>query len=435
MSVEIASWVGLVPEDAGSRYRPTNDPNNLPEEFDYVEEEWFVGGEQNYGAYATVVLVRRPRDPARFSGTILVEPLRIQGNIVAMSVYGAPYIMRSGHGWAMIVSQKLSLDVDVKPVNPRRYASLEIATEPESPGAALLDQPLPQPPWGPEHIPYFAEAMRYRPSSSEILAQVGAALRSSDGPFGGCSVEHVLLMGYSQTGNVVSEYVLNDHDAHRFPDGSPVFDGYFPGGAPAERLSARDVPIVQLLAEGDLQIDGIGGLPKGAYRREDSDEPDDRYRLYELAGHAHVGTRYPPFNDPDIWRLNGVEMSSLPTFELFQVALHHLVQWVTSAVTPPRAERLQLGDDGLPVRDELGHALGGLRCAPLDVPRARYTIDGLVALQEALDEVARQRLHGDEAAYLAKFDARLAALIAEGFFLAATAPGLPDDVPKDPAPE
>ena len=45
----------------------------------YVEEEWFAAGEEGGRPYATTVVVRRPRDPAAFSGTLIVEPLHAMG--------------------------------------------------------------------------------------------------------------------------------------------------------------------------------------------------------------------------------------------------------------------------------------------------------------------------------------------------------------------
>ena len=59
------------------------------ERYDYVEEEYIVGGDacvygwpereeapvvlREDGAYRTRILVRKPRDPARFSGTVALE--------------------------------------------------------------------------------------------------------------------------------------------------------------------------------------------------------------------------------------------------------------------------------------------------------------------------------------------------------------------------
>src|SRR5262249_35569658 len=116
------------------------------------------------------------------------------------------------------------------------------------------------------------------------------------------------------------------------------------------------------------------------YRRGDSDEPGDRFRLYELAGVGHAGTRNPPFNSPELWPAfhntgpmpADARYSTLPHFELFQMALDHLVRWVADGVAPPRAARLEVGPDGFFTKDEHGNTLGGVRCVQMDVPRAGY---------------------------------------------------------------
>ncbi|HUJ67184.1 MAG TPA: alpha/beta hydrolase domain-containing protein, partial [Acidimicrobiales bacterium] len=416
--------------------------NNPVEDFDYVEEEWFVEGELETGPYVTLLLVRRPRDPDRFSGTLLVEPLRIQSRIVAISTYTAPYIMRSGHGWAMVVSQKPSLDVDVKSVNPERYEPLHI--EAEAPRLVAFDLTGPIPTDDSQKTKqYFAELLRSSVSSHTILAQVGAALRGSAGPFAAYEPGHVILMGHSQTGKATADFLLETHDSQRLSDGRPVYDGFFPCGFPTVPLSTRDVPVVQVLSEGDiLDPNGLRGMSEGrAYRRPDSDDPMDRFRLYELAGHAHSGTRYPPTNSADMWRSVGLgdgipagaSMSSLPTFEMFRTALDHLVKWVSLGIVPPRAGRIETGADQRFLKDENGHSLGGVRCVQLDIPRAKHTIIGGIAIEELFNRNKLRALYKDHADYATRFNARLEELIGQGFFLEEDAPGLRQEA-KDAAP-
>jgi hypothetical protein len=52
-------------------------------------------------------------------------------------------------------------------------------------------------------------------------------------------------------------------------------------------------------------VDGVaprGSVCSPQYRRDDSDDPGDRYRLYELAGAPHMGTRVAPFDDASLWQ-------------------------------------------------------------------------------------------------------------------------------------
>jgi len=117
--------------------------------------------------------------------------------------------------------------------------------------------------------------------------------------------------------------------------------------------------------------------PGRGYRREDSDKPGDRFRLYELAGVPHLATRQAPHNDVSLWKANfpdddvtfGPKMNSLPHFEPFNMGLHHLVEWVAN------------GSD------------------------------------ESFDTAKLRELHRDSADYLQHFASRLDELIAEGRLL------------------
>jgi hypothetical protein len=435
--------------EGSSPYVPPGVYRGRLDEYDYVEEEWSAIGEAAGRAYATTVLVRRPQDPARFSGTVITEPLHAMG-ATPIWMYTSRFIMGSGHGWAMITSQKTALDMHVKPVDPQRYASRHIEADPPSPDAPELDV-FDLPVGDPAKMAAFRTEMQRRNSaSSTILAQVGAAIAASGGSFEGWDVAHVLLAGHSQTGGVVTDFIREGHYSHRRADGSAVFDGYFPSGAPAEPFAGCEVPIVQVLSEGDIADPSRPGPlgPRGLhrqYRRADSDDPGDRYRLYELAGVAHMGTRYPPYNDPSTWQQVttagavplGARMNSLPHDELFGLGLHHLVQWVAQDITPPRAERIEVGPDGYFAKDEHGNSLGGIRPVHLDVPTARYYANphgddgspgfGVVGTEQPFDLDKLRRLYPDHRAYIGRFNRRLDQLIDEGWFLEADAAGLRDE--------
>jgi hypothetical protein len=439
---------------AGSEpFVPTGGFRGDLQEFDYVEEEWFATGEADGHPYTTSVFVRRPRDPSRFSGTVVVEPLHA-ASAAPVFIYTSTYLMRSGHGWACVCSQKSALEAFVKPSDEDRYASLEIWSdapplEATGVGAASL-------PRDPAAMQARMEHMRKMNAlSTPILAQVGAALAAGAGPFAGVDVRHLVLAGHSQTGGVVTEYILNGHDAYRRDDGSPVYDGFFPSGAPGITFGPCDVPIVQVLSDGDISNPNRPGREGRRYRRDDSDDPNDRYRLYELAGVAHMGTRYPPYNDNAMWQNDPIgtagsvpkaaAMNSLPHGELFSMGMHHLVQWVAGGVTPPRAERIEVGTDGLFVKDEYGNSRGGVRCPEMDVPRLQYLSNpgvdeqgvpafGVVGIEKPLPKETLQRLYRDHADYVERFKRRLDDLIDQGWLLADDAEDLRTEAEKADVP-
>jgi Alpha/beta hydrolase domain len=423
--------------DASSRFVPTGQFRGSLEEFGYLEEEWFAAGEVDGHPFTTALTVRRPKDAARFSGTVIVEPVHAF-SAAPIWIYTSTYQMRAGHGWAAICSQKSVLDTFVKPMHPERYASLDIWSDAPPREVSGLEQlRLPR---DPAAMQERMEAMRrLNVLSTPILTAVGAALRG-DGPFSDDpGLQHLLLVGHSQTGGVVTDFVLNGHDARREPDGLPVYDGFFPSGAPSVRFGPCDVPIVQVLSDGDISDPNRPGREGRRYRREDGDDPGDRYRLYELAGVGHMGTRYPPYNDLAMWQNDPVgtagqlpedaTMNSLPHDELFAMGLHHLVQWVAGGATPPRADRIEVGADGLLAKDEYGNSRGGVRCAQMDVPRLRYQSNpgvkedgtpafGVVGIEEPLPPQTLRRLYRDHADYVDRFNHRLDELIAAGWFLA-----------------
>lgn len=409
----------------------------------YVEEEWFASGTDDTGQpYRTQVYLYRPRNAGRFSGTVVVEPLHAQ-SAPPVFMYTSKEIFRSGHGWACVASQKMTVDTHIKPKDPAHYASLTVAG---APGAPIARTDLTPPSAAEAANPAAVAARQARlaannQASNAILAQVGLALRSPGSPFG--KVRHIILAGHSQTGGVVTSYILNAHADHRRAGGASIYDGYFPSGAPRAPFGPRDVPLIQVVSEGDVS-DGNARGPEFSnrrYRRPDSDAPNDRYRLYELAGTGHMGTRYPPHNNPNAWKnvlgdnVEGVIMNSMPHYEQFRMGLRHLVNWSTKGIVPPRAPRLEVAAGGRYIaKDAHGNSLGGIRSPQIDVPRAVYYPNpinpdgtprgGVVGIEKPFDAAKMRQLYGTPANYQARFNRRLDQLIAQRWLLAADRPAL-----------
>jgi hypothetical protein len=430
-------------EDSSKRFEPYASFRFPIEDFGYVGEEWIAEGTEAGGSYATTVLVRLPRDRSRFSGTVIVEPLHFSG-IAPISLYSSTYMMRSGHAWVMVASQRTTLHEHVKPHSAERYADLHI----DGPDFPIDAQPGRSA--DADSRRFWDEMERANRASSQILAQAGAAIGEGAGPFEGLDVGRIILAGHSQTGNVVIRYLREAHEPERRPDGSSIYDGYFPAGFPFEAFAPCEVPIIQIVSDGDVSDPGgtfiaMTGRP---YRRDDNDAAADRFRLYELAGVPHMGTRYAPFNDVELWRgmdrsesfTDASVMNTLPHNELFNMALHHLVEWIGARTTPPHAPRLELGADGLFVADDHGNTSGGVRCVQMDVPRARYfpnvpNPDGslshsTVGTEEPFSTAKLRDLYADTATYRERFERRLEELIGDGWLLADDAEYMLDDLAK-----
>lgn len=405
----------------------------------YVQEEWVAAGEAGGHPYTTTISVRRPEDTNRFSGVVIAEPLHVHG-IAPIWMYSAPYILRSGHAWVEITSLKTALDMHVKPSNPQRYETLDI----DGPDSREFDSKLRLGSLESRTV-FWSELDRRSRASNEILAQVGAAIRASGGPFGDGSATHVILAGHSQTGGVTTSYIHGARSLRRCANGSPVYDGYFPSGFPMDAFHGVGVPVVQVMCEGDVARPDYSfrpGYEGRRYRRDDSDEPGGRFRLYELAGVPHMGTRAAPYNDTSLWKARfpdesgtiGPRMNSLPHFELFNMCLHHLVEWVANGTVPPRAERIEVKAGGYFAKDEHGNTRGGVRCAQLDIPHSTYRAnpwnpDGTpsyltVGSEHPFSAQKLRHLYRHSANYTECFNRRLDELISEGWFLAEDAEGM-----------
>lgn len=427
------------PQDAATPFVPYGTDIPPFAEYDYVQEEWIATGEEEGHSYCTTVLVRRPRDRARFSGMVIVETLHLFG-IAPIWIYSGAYIMRSGHAWVEVTSQRTTLDMHVKASDPQCYASLHI----EGPDTGDFDAKLDLNDRERSRA-LWSELERRNRASSTILAQVGAAIKASQGSFEDAGVVRVVLAGHSQTGSVATYCIRDAHHVQRLADRSSAYDGYFPSGFPFEPIRDVGVPVVQVMCDGDIAQPDFAirpGYEGRRYRREDSDGPGDRYRLYELAGVPHMGTRHAPYDDPALWKAThpdegvviGPRMNSLPHFELFAMGLHHLVEWVARGTVPPRAERIEVGPDGYFTKDELGNTRGGVRCVQLDVPHSTYRStplnpDGtptylLVGSDEPFDAQQLAKLYQDVSGYTRRHDRRLAELVSEGWLLAEDAEGM-----------
>src|ERR1700728_2789184 len=154
--------------------------------------------------FRTRVVVRRPIDPDRFSGTAVVEWHNVSAGIDAAPDWGFfhRHLTAQGHAWMGVSAQKVGIDgggfvegIHLKLLAPERYAALE------HPGDA----------W-----------------SFDMFTQVAQLVRlpSDQNPLGGLTARHVLAAGESQSAACLVTYI-NAIDPH-----TQVFDGYFVHGRP-----------------------------------------------------------------------------------------------------------------------------------------------------------------------------------------------------------
>ena len=391
--------------------------------------------------YRTRFVVRRPADPDRFSGTVVVEWHNVSGGVDAAPDWGFlhRHLVARGHAWVGVSAQKVGIDgggfvesVHLKILAPERYGELD------HPGDA----------W-----------------SFDIFGQVAALLRApgDENPLGGLVPRQLIAAGESQSAACLVTYI-NAIDPHArlfdafFVHGRPgvgvSIDGVFIPAARGEGMEATRraissrgeriredvrVPVLVLQSETDVILLG-GGL---------AGQPDHEHvRVWEMAGAAHADTYTVSAGRHDDGTLSPGRMAELlrPTRNLImgntdtpinagpqqhyvaQAALARLALWAAGGEPPPQAARLDVDAGGTAFHlDEHGLARGGIRTPWVEVPAAVMSGLGqsgesfamLFGRTEPFDDAALSALYpGGKAEYLERFAASLDATIADGFLLA-----------------
>ena len=362
------------------------------ESFPYVTEEYFVSGTVNDAPYTTRIIVRRPRDPASFSGTAVSEALHAGGRSLIFE-WSRVSILTRRHLFVEIVHSPANITL-LKNFNAERYAALSIA----------------------------------QGQTNGVIAQVGTLIKSGTGPFAQYRVQQTTLMGTSASSGTVRGY-LADHPALRLANGKPIFDGFLltstNGNTP---LPIVDVPMIQMPTQTEVVTWAAKGIE---YRRPDSDEPANRFRLYEVAGMPHNNSRDSPAFASDPCTL---PVTDFPAGAFTALGLNYLIDWIAKGKTPPHAPAIAVDqdttNDGSPLAlDEHGNAKGGIRNVWVDVPIATYGVFGkgkttaqdrlcqLAGTEVPLPVATMQKLYSSKAQYSERVERRLKQLIADGWFL------------------
>ena len=362
------------------------------EDFPYVTEEYYVSGTIADAPYMTRIIVRRPRNAAAFSGTVVAEALHAGGRSLIFE-WSRQSILTRNHMFVEIVHSGANINL-LKTFNAERYASLNIGMG----------------------------------QTNEVIAQVGRLIKSKTGPFAAYDVRRATLMGTSASSGTVRNY-LTAHANLRMPDGKPIFDGFLltstNGNTP---LPIVDVPMIQMPTQTEVVTWAEQGI---AYRRPDSDDPANRFRLYEVAGMPHNNSRDNPGfqNDPCT-----LPVTDFPAGAFTALGLNHLIEWIANGKTPPHAPPIAVDQDSKNdgshlALDEHGNAKGGIRNVWVDVPMATYGVFGkgktqqqdrlcqLAGTKVPLGDDAMRKMYKSNGDYVGRVEQRLKQLIADGWFL------------------
>ncbi|MQW77657.1 hypothetical protein GHK92_17435 [Nocardioides sp. dk4132] len=380
--------------------------------------------------YRTRLLVRAPRNPADFNGTVLVEWLNVSGNSDADVAFPYMYdeIVREGYAWVGVSAQSVGVNSEggastvgdsvmgLKNWDPARYGDLV------HPGDEY---------------------------SYDIFTQAGAALRAARGvdPLPGMEAEQLIAAGQSQSAFRMATY------ANAFQPIAGVYDGLIvhsrsgisaPLGAQADAPAPQgpagpdapspvrlrtdlDVPVLQMLSETELFELG-GGAP--GTRFVDARQPDSAMvRTWEMAGTAHSDRYLVAIMNAmyqrqfegarDLSPVLGL-INDGPQRYISAAALRAMRTWVIQGEAPRSVDPIQTAD-GTIVRDEHGNAVGGVRTPQVDVPIAalsgQTTLVPMNGSTTRFDAARLHEMYGSNAEYVARFTAAARAAVAGGFLL------------------
>jgi hypothetical protein len=379
----------------GMRFGPAG---TNPDDFGYLVEEFFASGTAgpSNAPYKVRVLVRRPgvRTPkmnrAKQVNLVVYEPTHRGGNalIFQFARFG---ILKHGYIGITVSARAINLvnpttpTAGLKQFNPDRYGSLQVTDD----------------------------------QTNDILAQIAWMIKHRDrhSPLRGTVGKIFMIMGgTSDSSGATRNYMANGHPTFRQPGGSPIIDGFFVsatlGSAPVE---ITDVPTIQMPTQFELNSGN-------AWRRPDSDTPDNRFRIFEIAGMSHNDSRDQPAS---VFPGCGEPLSRFPYGAMTFMGLNWVVRWSVFGIRPPHAQPMQVnaGPPRQLVFDAVGNVKGGVRTPHLDVPVYHYALPntgpGLcsqTARQEKLPADVLRSLYPTKWHYDAKFLSKLAALTLAGFW-------------------
>ncbi|HWE50050.1 MAG TPA: alpha/beta hydrolase domain-containing protein [Bryobacteraceae bacterium] len=350
----------------------------------YVEQEYFFSGTANRydtpeGAtgkvidgdhkYRTRLVVRKPADPKKFNGTVIVEWNNVTaGHDQDIDWYQIhDYLMRSGYVWVGVTPQRIGVEA-LKVWSKDRYGSLDVSAD----GTIMND------------------ALSY-----DIFADAGRAARQPHGAdfLAGMKPQRVFATGHSQSAVRLASYLNSVHPL------DPVFDAVIVHGGGSKIRTDLKIKVWKLSSETDVIIG------QAAARQPDT----DNFRSWEVAGDSHVDTQFiagrsrlvqrdgnpvAPGATPGAARggratpaapvaaggnpCDQPTYSDVPFYQVMEAALDHLVVWVKDGKAPPSAPPIDVASTGPPraviARDAAGNSSGGgIRLAAIAVPIAVNT--------------------------------------------------------------
>ena len=385
--------------------------------------------------YVDRLLIRRPVDPARFSGNVVLEVINSALDFDALAIW--PYmqgqIMQNGDIWIGITASPTGIR-SLKSANPLRYAAMGFGPSPDRDCPAS----------GPEVGAIF-----------DILNQLGHLLRQPGDPLNplrGLDVRALIATGYSQGAMILATYT--HAIAPNLADGG--FDGFISiagiGGYALNNCEALTdfasrvlapvsggIPLMQVQTTSETLLLPLG-LPGESAHDQSIGAP---YRYYEVAGSGHLDrilADHAP-DAADLLAAGGYDidlaiegchlawpLSRFPAGYVYDNLLARMEAWIRHGTAPPPDQRFVLGGWLWP-----GRPIGGLRSPAVDVPLADYFVGigltlqthgggfsagipcVLASIEHDYEPARLKMLYGSHRHYLEQVRLSVARLLAQGY--------------------
>jgi hypothetical protein len=400
----------------------------------YTEEEFFASGTATAfkatsspsngkwsiaptasAQYRTRILVRRPADPARFNGTVVVEWMNVSSGESAPDWdYLNPELMRAGYAYVAVSAQALGVDGGT-PI----LGSVASGTN----GGLVGADPAR---YGSLHHPGDQYAL-------DIFAQVGKSLQAGKASaLGGLHPSHVVAVGESQSAFYLTTF------ADALQPLTDTFAGIFIHSRGGSGAALSGASITSDQGPAGLRIRTDLGVPVFMFETQTdlvelgyaaARQPNtSRIRTWEVAGTAHADAY-----------LVGAAASLLgcttpvndgPQHLVVQAAFAAFNNWVVHGTSPPSPARFRLESTD-PVAlavDSHGNVIGGVRTPAVDVPISTLSgaappgasvICSLFGSTTLFDQKTLASLYGDKSTFLSTYKASLDKSIKGGFVLGA----------------
>jgi len=409
-------------------------PSQLSQ-YGYEEQEYFASGtasaftaksEPSDGqwsvtpttpaSYRTRIIVRRPKDAAKFNGTVVVEWMNVSAGESAPDWdYLNPELMREGYAWVGVSAQALGVD----------GGSAILGSVKGAPSGGLVQNEPAR--YGTLHHPGDQYAL-------DMYAQIGNALRVQHNvALGDLHPTHYVAVGASQSAYYLTTY------ADAIQPLTHTFDGIFihsRGGSgaalngssitsstpgPKDLRIRTDLGVPLFMFETQTDLIQLGYAP--------AQQPNTtRIRTWEVAGTSHA----------DAYEV-GAAISVLgctspvntgPQHTVVQAAFAAFNKWVDQGTPPPSPPRFTLASSDPPslALDSHGNVIGGVRTPAVDVPVATLTgspapganaICSLFGQTIPFSPAMLTSLYQTKSNYLTAYTASLNKAIKAGYVLAA----------------